>query len=164
MDVTAILQAVKGKVLDAAHFELLKHAYELQEENINQLKNNNEAIKESNLLLQEKLKKLEARSAELEEKLSEAASVIKRLEPPEHKEDSLSDTARSVLALFKSRDVTDMYQNTIVRLVEFSRIEVEAALEELSSAKLIDFAGASFELGVNYYLTSKGKHIVLNEF
>ena len=35
-------------MLDAVNFELLKTAYELQNQNIEQLKNNNTALKESN--------------------------------------------------------------------------------------------------------------------
>ncbi len=38
MEITAILNEIKGKVLDATHFELLKHAYDLQNQNIHQLK------------------------------------------------------------------------------------------------------------------------------
>jgi len=53
MDITAILSSVKGKVLDVHHFDLLKHAYELQNENIEQLKTNNEALKEKLQLLKE---------------------------------------------------------------------------------------------------------------
>lgn len=102
MDVTSVLQSVKGKVLDAAHFELLKHAYGLQEENITQLKSNNEALKESNLLLQDKIKKLEVQSAELEQKLGEASSTVQRLQPPASSKNSLSAPAHAVLALFKS--------------------------------------------------------------
>ena len=37
MDILGVLQTLKGKVLDATHFELLKHAYELQDENLKQL-------------------------------------------------------------------------------------------------------------------------------
>lgn len=51
MEITKILQTIKGKVLDATHFELLRNAYELQEKNITQLKSNNEALKESNVLI-----------------------------------------------------------------------------------------------------------------
>ena len=42
MDVIAILQTLKGKVLDATHFDMLKHAYELQDQNLKQLKTNND--------------------------------------------------------------------------------------------------------------------------
>jgi len=54
VDITAILSGIKGKVLDAQHFDLLKHAYDLQNQNIEQLKSNNEALKEKAQLLSEK--------------------------------------------------------------------------------------------------------------
>lgn len=69
MDILKILDGVKGKVLDAAHFELLKHAYELQEHNISQLKTNNAALKESNELLKERSKGIEDKVEQLEEEL-----------------------------------------------------------------------------------------------
>ena len=65
MDIARILGSIKGKVLDATHFELLKHAYELQVQNTDQLNNNNEALKENNELLQQKLRELEDENSRL---------------------------------------------------------------------------------------------------
>ena len=39
-----ILAGLKDKVLDASHFDILRHAYELQNQNIEQLKTNNDAL------------------------------------------------------------------------------------------------------------------------
>ncbi|EHF7843799.1 hypothetical protein J3Y18_003593, partial [Salmonella enterica] len=66
---------VKGKVLDAAHFELLKHAYELQEHNISQLKTNNAALKESNELLKERSKGIEDKVEQLEDELHQVNGI-----------------------------------------------------------------------------------------
>jgi hypothetical protein len=65
MDISKILSDIKGKALDAAHFDLLKHAYDLQNENIEQLKSNNQALKESNEFLEEKVKRLEKENESL---------------------------------------------------------------------------------------------------
>ena len=65
MDISRILNDIKGKALDAAHFDLLKHAYDLQNENIEQLKSNNQALRESNDLLAEKVKRLEKENESL---------------------------------------------------------------------------------------------------
>ena len=59
MDILGILTGIKGKVLDAAHFDLLHSAYDLQNQNIELLKNNNEAITENNQLLRDGSDKLE---------------------------------------------------------------------------------------------------------
>ena len=52
------LDLIKGKVLDAANFEILKSAYEMQEKNIEQLKTSNEALKDNNQALNEKFDSL----------------------------------------------------------------------------------------------------------
>ena len=65
MDISKILSDIKGKVLDAANFDLLMHAYDLQNENIKQLKNNNQALKENNDLLKEKVENLEEENQSL---------------------------------------------------------------------------------------------------
>lgn len=164
MDITSILQGIKGKVLDAAHFDLLKHAYELQEENINQLKSNNEALKESNVLIRGKLQKAELEKAALEEALASAKAEADKLRPRDAGAYSLSVAAKAVLALFKAADVTDMYEANIVQGAKHSRIEVESAIEELSSANFLDYSSVSPQRGVNYYLTAEGKRYVLSEF
>ncbi|MGH8427648.1 MAG: hypothetical protein ACRES7_06670 [Gammaproteobacteria bacterium] len=162
MDIIPILQGIKGKVLDAAHFEMLKHAYELQEENIRQLKNNNEALKESNILIREKLDKSEEDKVALEQALAAANAENDRLRPRDENEGQVSEVACAVLLLFKDADATNLYQEQIVKNLQYSRIQVESAIEELCSVNLLDFAGVHGNYGVNYYLTKEGKHWIGN--
>lgn len=164
MDITSILQGIKGKVLDAAHFDLLKHAYELQEQNINQLKSNNEAIKESNLLIQEKNKHISGEMVALESRIQELEEALAKAQVPETALNEPSSVALAVLGKFKERDVTDMYQHQIAHLLPHTNIEVESALDELSELELISFGSVSYENGVNYYLTGKGKKFLLAQF
>lgn len=58
VDIPAILANIKDKVLDATHFELLQHAYDLQNQNVEQLTRNNEALRESNELLKGEVARL----------------------------------------------------------------------------------------------------------
>jgi cell division protein FtsB len=58
MDIIDILGAIKGKVLDVSHFDLLINAYELLNQNIVQLKDNNDALRVSSELLKQKIKEL----------------------------------------------------------------------------------------------------------
>ena len=80
MDTLKILGDIKGKVLDAAHFDLLKHAYELQEKNIEQLKSNTEALKESNEQYKEKLYKLEQEIKKLQKLITDYELRLEKLE------------------------------------------------------------------------------------
>ena len=164
MDITSILQGIKGKVLDAAHFDLLKHAYELQEQNISQLKSNNEAIKESNLLIQEKNKHILGEKAALESRVQELEATLAKFQTTKTASSELSAVALAVLNKFKERDVTDMYQRQLTNLVPHTKIEVESALDELSELELLSFGSVSYENGVNYYLTGKGKKFLLAQF
>jgi len=158
MDIGKLLGGLKGKVLDASHFELLKHAYDLQEQNIVQLKSNNAALKESNELIKEKsgnyLEELEFFKKE-NDQLSKIVNKAKK----ESETDTivLSDNAIKLLQRVIHDDVTDFYQNAIVDAVDLTRIEVEAALDELSEKDLISAMSARRGYGLHYHLTSKAK-------
>ena len=165
MNITEILNSVKGKVLDVAHFDLLKHAYELQEENIKQLKTNNEALKESKDLLLKNIQNLEDENKELR-----ASNAQLKKEIPEVKPDSsfpeLSEVADSILQLYLREDKTEMYNGQIVKGLSssFNRIQVESGIDDLIKAKLIYFAGGSLDdsIGNCYFLDSLGKKHLAN--
>src|SRR5688572_26032865 len=78
MDVISILNGIKGKVLDAAHFDLLRSAYDLQNENIEQLKSNNEAIRENNILLRNASETLKQRSVGSSPRMPDCKSESKK--------------------------------------------------------------------------------------
>lgn len=75
VDVMGLLDSLKGKALDLKHIDLLKHAYELQQQNVEQLRTNNDALKESNELLREKV---EALKAQVQDWMGRAESADKR--------------------------------------------------------------------------------------
>jgi chromosome segregation ATPase len=157
MGVGDILGGLKDKVLDAAHFELLKHAYDLQEQNIQQLKSNNAAIKEAHDLLQEKVRGLVEANRQLQE---EVASLTLRLPLPEPDANQLSEVAIQILAFCKINDLTDAYGDVFYDNLGYSKIEIDAAIDELEKAGLLDIASVGMR-GTNYYLTDTGKRFVL---
>jgi chromosome segregation ATPase len=156
MDITSILKGIKGKVLDASHFDLLKHAYELQNQNISQLKSNNEAIKESNQLLQEKIRRLENEIATINRSFEKLKTRLEEIEAQKPSFD-LSEVAMDILGLYLKQDATDLYNEQIVSSLPHNRIKVESAIDELSEAKIIDFASGHMDYGNNYHLTEIGK-------
>ena len=115
MNVSEILKGLKGKVLDATHFDLLRHAYVLQEENIKQLKTNNEALKESNSLLLERVKKLEGTQKMLEKRFEELQS--KDNSPQAHIK--LSELALAVLEAYYEADRSEMLKKTLPNTVTY---------------------------------------------
>ena len=163
MDIGKLLSSLKGKVLDANHFELLKHAYDLQEQNIVQLKSNNAALKESNDILKEKTSNL-AEEIDLIRKENERLSSLVKVQKEDGTPEKivLSDNAISVLQRILHEDVTDFYQNAIVDVMEISRIETEAALDELSEKELISSMTVRSGYGRHYHLTKKAKQSLAN--
>lgn len=160
MDILKILDGVKGKVLDAAHFELLKHAYELQEHNISQLKTNNAALKESNELLKERSKGIEDKVEQLEEELYHVKTQLKQQVAEDDEIIKLSENATKIMSRIINEDVTDFYENAMIDLMDISRISVKAALDELSEYGLIEAYSARPGYGLHYHLTSKAKKAI----
>lgn len=156
MDISKILGEIKGKALDAAHFDLLKHAYDLQNDNIEQLKSNNEALRESNQLLLDKVKRFEKENEFLRKSIEDLKQqVIDSSDAFQAAE--LTEVARDVLRLYVQQDVTDLFDEDIIRALRHSRIHVEAALDELEKAGILNLGASVMDQGNSYFLTEKGK-------
>jgi len=159
MDIGKILGEIKGKVLDAAHFELLQNAYELQRQNIEQLKENNAAIKEKSSLLNEKAEHLSKENEELKARIEELEAQIQKV-TSSTEPNSLSEVATTILKKCIERDVTDFYVNQMIDELPYSRMESEIAIDELKELKLIRLSSAGSN-GVNYRVTNAGKKFAL---
>jgi len=159
MDIVSILSGIKGKVLDATYFELLKHSYELQNQNIEQLKSNNEALKESNQLLQEKMSRLEKDSTSLLQKVEELKKQVP-VSSGQVNVSNLSEVAVAILKLYLSRDVTEMFPDEMTPSVPYSQIQVEAAIDELVDAEIIFSGGGMVGRGMSYSLTQDGTRLL----
>ena len=158
MDILGVLQALKGKVLDATHFELLKHAYELQNENLAQLKNNNEALRESNGLVKDKL-------AKLEPEIKRLRGIIEELEKKVPVGVPLSgyvpsEAAAAILDQYVRKDETSLYDEQMLSSITMTKIEIEAGLDELQMHHLLSLGSVDID-GSLYFLTEEGKQFVL---
>lgn len=157
MDIINILGTIKGKVLDASHFDLLKHAYELQHHDIVQLKDNNDALRESNELLKQKIKGLNDENTILKETIKKYKNIIKLL-PQTSLIDNFSEIAVNILELYISNDTTELWEKFIMRTLPFSEIQVQAGLDELCRAELISSYSFDPSHGREYSLTEKGRY------
>jgi len=155
MDVIKILAEVKDKVLDAAHYQLLESAYNLQEETITQLKSNNEALKENRQLQAEKTTQLEAENVELK-----AAIELLENQMPSTVEGELSHVAEGIIAKLFEDDLVNFSNAGLPQALGYNKIAVELALEELEKQGLIRL-GSVDPQGSNYYLTTSGKQHTL---
>ena len=155
MDIVKILSDLKGKVLDATHFELLQSAYELQNENITQLKENNEAIKETNGFLNEKIERLNSEKIDLQSTVEHLEAKLASI--PAEGEVGLSATAIDILRKCIEQDITDFDLNRIIPQLSYSRLQTEAAIDELEEKDLIQLGSVGMDSGPNYYITPEGK-------
>jgi len=160
MDIFGILTSIKGKVLDAANFDILRSAYVLQNQNIEQLKSNNEAITENNQLLRERCAKLEEEIVRLK---AENANL--------HSEQDNGNTAKNdytptgislqILQLYQKVDKSLLFDEQVASMIKHSKLEIEVAFSELSENKIVSW-GIVGDRGIGYYLTTHGKRLVLN--
>lgn len=159
MDISSILSGLKDKVLDAAHFELLKSAYQLQEQNIAHLKSNNEAHRESVNLQHEKIERLERERDCLAVEVEKLRAELEAHEPP-GTADELSEESEAVMGAFLSRDATTLDEHTIRQHVGFGKIELNAAIDELKEYELISLGSISMNGPPKYRLSDKGKKLL----
>lgn len=160
MDITAILSGIKGTVLDAKHIELLKHAYELQNQNIEQLKNNNDALKEKAGLLEEKAALLEKEN----ESLKAAIKNFQTQEPTMSARpsiDDFSENAMKILKLYRTTDKTALFLDEMKPALGITGIQVASAINELRNAGIIDSCCVELNRSPSYSLTEVGTHLVL---
>ncbi len=160
MNIVGILSTIKGKVLDAASFEFLQNAYEMQNKNIEQLSNNNEALKESNELLKEKNNALKEENAELKNRIATIESELRMVSMPRESSHVLSEVAKNILKQCIKSDTTDFADEYMMHSLSHTRVEIEAAFDELEQVELIfqnyDVLGEG-----SHALTPKGKKVAL---
>jgi predicted nuclease with TOPRIM domain len=156
MDIINILGTIKGKVLDASHFDLLKHAYEQHQQNISQLKDNNDALRESNELLKQKIKDLNDENTILKETIKKYKNKIELLSQTSLT-DNFSEIAVNILELYNSHDTTELWEKFIMRKLPFSKIQLQAGLDELCRAELISSYSFDPVHGKEYSITEKGR-------
>ena len=157
MDIINILGTIKGKVLDASHFDLLINAYERQNQNIVQLKDNNNTLRVSSELFKQKIKELNDENTNLKETIKKYKNIIKLL-PQTSLIDNFSKIAVNILELYISNDTTELWEKYIMRTLPFSEIQVQEGLDELRRAELISSYSFDPSHGREYSLTEKGRY------
>ena len=156
MDISKILGEIKGKILDAAHFDLLKRAYDLQNENIEQLKSNNEAFKESNSLLEkenrsirEENQKLKTENHQLKMNFQNTTDV-----------DVIDEIEKKILILLSSSD-QELIPQTIAYRIGCNLTKVEYYLEKMYKSKFLCSHDYCNGQPSEYYLLQKGREYLI---
>jgi len=161
MDIIKTLTQIKGKVLDAAHFEILRNAYDLQNQNIDQLKTNNTAFRESNSLLKENNSRLEKETRSLKETVSTLEKQIGSFKSGSLAQE-ITEYAEAILHKCVKDDITEFNDERMIDSLPYSRIQAKVGLDELLNLSFICFSSATKRVrGVTYRLTDTGKKFAL---
>lgn len=130
--IVELLNGLKGTALDLKHIELLKHAYELQEQNIDQLKTNNEALRESTDLLKQNNQRLQEQVEQLETELeSEKERALSLENQIPVSDESLDPMQESVLQFISENGGSRILVDDIYRGLSLSASVVGFHLGEL---------------------------------
>jgi cell division protein FtsB len=157
MDAISLLSGLKDKVLDAKNFDLLKHTYDLQNQNIEQLKTSNDFFKEDNKRLREEVNVLKTENESLKQTVTELTERVSQLNGGSASS-GLSKVAFAVLGLYQQLDETHLYREAvIVPTLNFSKIQIESAIDELMNADLIICGSSNPRQGLRCSLTVEGK-------
>ena len=148
-------------MLDATNYELLANAYELQQQNIVQLKENNTSIKESNSLLKEKLNTYEELIEEQSEKLSQLESQI--LLPKSIDKDSRNIEDNTILSFLSKNSQAAIYKDHLSSHLGLQDAKTQYYLDSLLEDKLVR-ASYNMSRPTKYSLTKQGRaYLVEND-
>ena len=122
MDIIAILTGLKGKALELRDIEFLKHAYELQEQNIKQLKENNEAVRDALGLAKTRIESLESENADLKSKNAKLVARNNELDR-EHSETHAATHESDIKAILESwlKSRTDAENERVINYAQTDR-------------------------------------------
>jgi hypothetical protein len=165
VDAIKILGDLKGKVLDALHFDLLRQAYELQSQNIEQLKENNAVLRERSDLLKDKSEALLEEITRLKAKVADLEARV----PGDARKYEPKGLALKILQSYKKTDSSSLEDRFLLRSISCGRVELEVALRELEdedflravSHQILRLGGEDDWGGTTYALSEEGKKLVL---
>jgi FtsZ-binding cell division protein ZapB len=167
MDYSAILAGLKDKMLDLKHIEILRHAFNLQNETIQQLKTSNETFRDRNDFLKEQVTTLQGEVKMLQGKIETLQKSL-----PTESEYHPQGFALRIMLLYKDAGKTECYEGEMHRKLQCSDIELSVALRELSDNHILRCSSfqressrrqgmASDTSGGCYKLTADGEKLVL---
>jgi predicted nuclease with TOPRIM domain len=163
MDIVKILDTIRAKGLDEAHFELLQQTYELLNQNIRQTQSTNAALRGSNAFLKENIERLEDELRKLRQYIFEIESGSASPEPAKGTQElqEFSDVAEDILKVCLQQTKTEFSGEEMVQALPYSREQIDAALVELGESEIVKNGSVDTEdhrccltlVGKNYALT-----------
>ena len=159
VDIAPILSSIKDKVLDARHIELLKHAYELQNQNIEQLKSNNEALREKALLLEEKAALLNRENEALKTTINTLESRL----AAQPKAEELCEDEKKILVYLAKCGQNRPTSQVIAAHVGVSQPRTECYLGRLFESDYLDHSLPFGRRPIGYSIRQKGRDYLLHQ-
>ena len=155
-----MLKDAKNKVLDAAQVEKLESAYRMLEKNLDQLKENNHSLLESNQILKEQIKTLNVERTELANKLKEAEKdLAKYARIREGKK--LGEMATRILSQCMEQDAEMFTDSDMIKTLGCSRIAFSTAIDELTQKTMVINVAGNMETGeTDYGITAAARQFM----
>lgn len=151
-DIFNVFKELRQKGIDANQVDLLKSAYEHQNLNLEQLKENNSALRESNDLFKTKIAKLEIDSISLQEEIL----ALKKKIPIGQKTD-LSEGSLDVLNVLNENDIVEFYESDMTSLLQKGKVFAQTAMGELRNNNfIIQSKTITDARGTGYRVTQEG--------
>jgi DNA-binding transcriptional ArsR family regulator len=164
MDILNLLGTLKGKALDLKDIELLKHAYELQEENIKQLKTSNESYRESMELLRSQSSDRQNQIVELKSALAglqtELETVRKQIPAPSN---ALPPECSDILRHLANNPDHDWWNTELARLIGKPLTAVDHYLDVLKDGDYVYLSWSMNRDGTNVDLAARGREYAVKQ-
>jgi len=111
--------------------------------------------------LEKENRKLKAENGSLRQSMDELTQRLSQLEH-DSAPSKLSQVALAILDVYRQRDKTKLFKEAeIIQALNFGKIQIESAIDELKNTDMIRPTMISHDYGVLYSLTEKGKKYLI---
>ena len=158
MDIDKLLEIIMGKILDADHADLIRRAFMLQNQTVDQINETNTALKETNSLLKEKLQRLDNEVSEMRRYIFDSASQLPPSAPagPAQHLRELSDVTEAVLRASLKFKTAEFTYEMLTQALPHDQDQIKAAMAELKESGLV-LRAISEKNDPAYSLSPEGK-------
>lgn len=151
MDILNVLNTFKGKELDEAHIVFLTEAFDLQNRQIKQLKENISTLTESLDLIRDKEALATKKNEKLMYKIAQLEEQLAAISPGSSK-NRLSEIEKAILSSCMNTGITGFCSEDMVISLPFNRLEITNAIDQLERKGILQL-GPLAANGSYYSLT-----------
>lgn len=162
MEIVKLLGTFKGKALDLKDVELLKHAYQLQDENIKQLKTSNDLFREQVESLRLQIRERDSEIASLTGEIAQTKAQLEEAVRQRPEENSaLSEEQTTMLTHLANHEDRRVYHTDIANWMSLPLTIVKHHMESLSNDDYVHLGYNMHHNRIRVSLTGRGRAYVV---